>query len=87
MKWRDKKDVLTINNKHTNSGMVAVTNRHWNKKKLSSIVHDYNDAMSDIDCILNVKPSNRIKQVALHFFKMFLVNAFHLHNRSKIYNP
>ena len=42
-KWKDKRDVLTIRNKHTNSEIVPVTNRHGDQKQKFFIVRDYND--------------------------------------------
>ena len=48
-KWKDKRDVLTIRNKHTNSEIVPVTNRHGDQKQKFSIVRDYNDGMSGMD--------------------------------------
>ena len=48
-KWKDKSDVLSISNKHTNPEMVSVTKRGGDRKQKPSIVCDYNDEMSGID--------------------------------------
>ena len=48
-KWKDKRDVLSISNKHTNPEMVFVTDRGGDQKQKPSIVRDYNDEMSGID--------------------------------------
>ena len=48
-KGKDKRNVLTISNKHIKPEMVPGTNRRRVQKQKSSIVRDYNDEMSRID--------------------------------------
>ena len=88
-KWKDKREVLTISNKHTEPQMVLVTNRRGDQKMKPNIVRDYNDGMSGIDRTDQMLPYhsalriNRYKKVGIHTFEMFLVNSFHLYNQNK----
>ena len=48
-KWKDRREVLTISNKHTSPEMVPTTNRRGDQKMKPNIVRYYNDGMSGID--------------------------------------
>ena len=90
-KWKDKREVHTISNKHTEPQMVQVTNRRGDQKMKPNIVRDYNDGMSGIDRTDQMlsyhsalrKTERWYKKVGIHIFEMFLVNSFYLYNQNK----
>ena len=47
-KWKDKRDVLTISNKHKLK-LVSVKNKRGDVRMKPNIVRDYNTGMSGID--------------------------------------
>ena len=47
-KWKDKRDMLTISNKHK-AEFVRVTNRRGKEKMKPNILAEYNLGMSGID--------------------------------------
>ena len=47
-KWKDKRDVLIISNKHSVE-MVNVTNWRGESKSKPNVIRDYNDGVSGID--------------------------------------
>ena len=47
-KWKDKRDVLMINNMHELK-MVEVANKRGENKMKPNMVRDYNNGMSDVD--------------------------------------
>lgn len=85
-KWKDKRDVLTISNKHSNVAMTQVKNRRGNIKLKPIIVEDYNKYMSGVDRedqMLSYHSALRktlrwYKKVGLHVLEMFLLNAYYL---------
>ena len=81
-KWKDKRDVLMINNMHTHE-MVGVLNKRGEKKMKPNIIRDYNEGMSGIDLADQMvsyyeslrKTTRWYKNIALHIFYIFLFNA------------
>ena len=47
-KWKDKRDVPMISNKHSVE-MVDVTSRRGDSKSKPNVIRDYNDGMSGIN--------------------------------------
>jgi hypothetical protein len=81
-KWRDKRDVLTISNKHF-CEMVKVSNRNGRVSTKPNIIRDYNRYKCGIDRsdqMLSYYTSLRKtirwpKKVALHIMEIFIHNA------------
>lgn len=84
-KWKDKRDVLVITNKH-NVEMVNVRNQNGKISSKPNIVVDYNLGMSGIDrgdqmvsyysCLR--KTLRWHKKLALHIFDVYVQNAHRL---------
>ncbi|GBP66763.1 PiggyBac transposable element-derived protein 4 [Eumeta japonica] len=84
-KWKDKRDVLVISNKHQLQ-LVNVRNRNGKVSLKPNIVADYNLGMSGIDrgdqmvsyysCLR--KTLRWHKKLALHIFEVYLQNAHRL---------
>lgn len=91
-KWKDKKDVMVISNMH-NPKLVETTNRRGQMKIKPNIVKDYNLGMSGIDFsdqMLSYNSSLRktkrwYKKMGVHFFELYLHNAFQLFSETKRY--
>ena len=87
-KWRDRRDVLMISNKH-NVEMAEVTNRRGQSREKPKIVCDYNEGMSGIDrsdqmlsCYQGLRKSIRwYKKLGFHYLEMFVFNAHCLHTK------
>ena len=81
-KWKDKRDVLIISNKHRVE-MVEVSKRNGKVMMKPNIVRDYNDGMSGVDRsdqMLSYYSALRKtirwpKKVCLHIFEMMIHNA------------
>jgi len=86
MKWRDRREVLAISSEHTND-LVEVTNRRGDQKLKPKAVSMYNKYMSGIDRqdqMLSYYPCERktvrwYKKIGIHFFQLFLLNAYYLY--------
>ncbi|GBP76369.1 PiggyBac transposable element-derived protein 4 [Eumeta japonica] len=84
-KWKDKRDVLVISNKHQLQ-LVNVRNRNGKVSLKPNIVADYNLGMSGIDrgdqmvsyCSCLRKTLRWHKKLALHIFEVYLQNAHRL---------
>ncbi|MEL7307546.1 MAG: transposase [Pseudomonadota bacterium] len=82
-KWKDKRDVLTISNKHTEPKLVPVTNRRGDEKLKPDSVRDYNLYMSGIDRtdqMLSYHSALRktirwYKKVGVHMMEMYIAGA------------
>ena len=81
-KWKDKRDVLTISNKHQVE-MVDVTIRNGKMSKKPNIVKDYNNGMSGVDRSDQMlsyyscprKTLRWYNKIGLHIFEIMLHNA------------
>ena len=90
-KWKDKRDMLMISNKHSVE-MVDVTNRRGDSKSKLSVIRDYNDGMSDIDkadqmisyhnCLRKI--THWYKKVALHIIDIHIFNLYALHKKLSV---
>lgn len=88
-KWKDKRDVLTISNKHVVE-MVEVSNRNGKLSMKPNIIRDYNLNMSGIDRadqMLSYYTSLRKtirwpKKVALHIMEIYIHNAIVLFQKT-----
>ena len=88
-KWKDKRDVLTISNKHK-AELVPVKNKRGEVRMKPNIVRDYNNGMSGIDRSDQMmsyyqglsKSIRCYKKIGFHFIEMFLHNAFHLYQQA-----
>lgn len=88
-KWKDKRDVLTISNKHKVE-MVEVQNRKGQKKMKPNVIRDYNLGMSGIDNCDQMlsyysglrKTLRWYKKMGLHLIELFIHNAHKLHNQT-----
>lgn len=86
MKWRDRREVLAISSEHTNY-LVEVTNRRGDQKLKPKAISMYNKYMSGIDRqdqMLSYYPCERktvrwYKKIGIHFFQLFLLNAYYLY--------
>ena len=84
-KWKDKRDVLTISNKHKLE-LVPVKNKKGEVRMKPNIVRDYNNGMSGIDRSDQMLPYYQglwksvwwYKKIGFHFIKMFVHNLFYL---------
>ena len=84
-KWKDKRDVLTISNKHKLE-LVPVKNKRGEVRMKPNIVRDYNNGMSGIDRSDQMLPYYQglwksvwwYKKIGFHFIKMFVHNLFYL---------
>ena len=87
-KWKDRRDVLTITNKHSVE-MVPVKNRRGEVKMKPNVIRDYNNGMSGIDRSDQMlsyyqglrKTVRWYKKVGFHFIEMFVHNAHCLYNK------
>ena len=87
-KWKDKRDVVMISNKHSVE-MVGVTNRRGDLKSKPSVIENYSDGMSGIDkadqmisyydCLR--KTTRWYKKVALHIIDIYIFNLYALHKK------
>ena len=92
LKWKDKREVYTISNKHTQPKLVPVTNRRGDQKMKPDSVKDYNNYMSGIDRTDQMlsyhfalrKTIRWYKKVAVHMIEIYLVNSFYLFNQSQM---
>jgi hypothetical protein len=90
-KWKDKRDVLTITNKHKVE-MVRAINKRGQEKIKPNIVVDYNNHMSGIDhsdqmlsyysCLR--KTTRWYKKIACHILEQMLFNAYKLHSKTSM---
>lgn len=80
VKWKDRRDVLSISSKFKNEMMVETTNRHGQKKIKPLAIVEYNkyEYMSGIDRqdqMMSYYPAERktlrwYKKIAIHFLQI-----------------
>ena len=89
-KWKDKRDVLTITNAHSNPCLIETQNRNGKMKVKPNIVNDYNKHMGGVDRsdqLLSYhsalkKTVRWNKKVGIHILEMLVHNAFLLYKKS-----
>lgn len=82
VKWKDRREVLTISSEFTNE-MVETTNRHGQKKNKPLPISKYNQYMSGVDRqdqMMSYYPAERktlrwYKKIAVHFIQICLINS------------
>ena len=92
-KWKDKRDVLTISNKHKLK-LVPVKNKRGEVIMKPNIVSNYNNGMSGIDrsdkmlsYYQGLRKSVRwYKKIGFHFIEMFVHNSFYLFKQANPQN-
>ena len=88
-KWKDKRDVLVITNKHAVE-MVRTANRHGQEHIKPNVVVDYNNHMSGIDRSDQMmsyysslrKTTRWYKKLGCHILELLLYNAFEIYRKA-----
>lgn len=83
MKWKDKRDVLTISTEHT-PDLIQTTNRRGRPVTKPRIIHFYNTYMKGVDRhdqMLSYYPCEHktvrwYKKIGIHIMQMMFVNAY-----------
>jgi len=86
VKWKDKRDVLSISSELKHE-MVETVNRHGKKKIKPLLISEYNKNMSGIDRqdqMMSYYPAERktlrwYKKIAIHFLQICLLNSHKLY--------
>ena len=84
-KWNNKRDVVTISNRHSVE-MVPVPNKHGQLTTKPNTVRDYNNGMSGVDWSDQMfsyyqrlrKFIQWYKKIGVHFLDIFFHNSFYL---------
>ena len=92
-KWKDKRDVLTISNKHKLE-LVPVKNKRGEVRMKPNTERDYNNGMSGIDRsdqIFSYYQGSQksvwwYKKTGFHFIEMFVHNSFYLFKQANPQN-